>query len=928
MTISRSENIPEKTYSFLFTDVEGSTRLWEQYPQQMSEALAKHNAILTQAIEAHHGTVFKNVGDGFCAVFDSASDSLNAAIAVQRALAKGIEQPIQLKVRIGIHLGAAEKRDNDYFGSSLNRVARLMGVASGGQILISSQVKAQLTEQQLSEIEFRDLGKHNLRDISEAMHLFQIVVVGLQNSFPPIKTLSVRPSNLPAELSSFVGREAEIEELANRLRQASVRLLTLVGPGGIGKTRLSLQVASRLREEHEDGVFFVALATVSQADALIENIARALKIEENGSNDLLDMVNAYLQKRQLLLVLDNFEQVVDAAPLLNQLLAVAPRLKILVSSREELLIYGEQIYPIAPLAFPKKQSVVSIPSLMNYAAIRLFVERIQALDSSFVLDEGNMRQVIEICQSLEGLPLAIELVAVRIRELDLAEILQQLSKRLEILNRGPRDLSSRQRTMRGAIDWSYQLLSAEEQDAFMRLAVFVGPFTVEAADKITGVEHLNRLKEKSLVHQLKVDENELGLMFLMLETLREFGLERLNEDKRLDALQKNHADYYAKLVESAEPHLTGSKQVLWFKHLERETLNIQAALEWFLRQNLFEEAGTMVAVLWRFWGAHSHLKAGSNWMKQVLLNSDSLSAAVHARVRLGAGRLALLQADNADASEHFQISFNLYEQLGDIESQATVGVSLGEIACQAGNNRLAKQCFENSLLNYHSLANQAGVARCLDQLGRLAAQAGDLKQAETLFDESLRLTRQSGSTESIAIVGNDLAEVLRSQGRSQEAALLYHESLNLYRELDFAIGMAVMQHNLGQVTLQIGNAETALHLFREALNLLQNLEEKQLITECLAAFGAAYMKLAQAEPAIYVLSAAQRLMDSCGIQLNYADQSQYLANRQNAKLQVSEAEWAKFWAKGQTTSLEQIIADLLVAFDNSVSIGEDLMIQD
>jgi predicted ATPase/class 3 adenylate cyclase len=903
----------EKQFTFLFTDVEGSTRLWEEHPQTMSGLLAEHNRILQEAVESHHGKVFKTVGDGFCAVFDSPADALAAANAAQRSLfhARGDERApaLRIRVRMGLHTGPAEERDGDYFGQTLNRVARLMGAASGGQTLISSAVKDGLGSALPAGVELRDLGNHRLRDIKETEHIFQVVLPDLPGSFPPIKSLSPRPTNLPGQLTSFVGRERELDELCRLMRRPQIRLLTLLGPGGIGKTRLSIQVGRSLQDEYEDGTFFVALAPVSHPDAVIQTIAQTLKVEETGETALLDAVKAYLENRHLLLLLDNFEQVIDAAPLVNELLAAAPRVKAIVTSREELMIYGERVVLVSPLTLPETGAIIDMGAVRQSPAVMLFAERAASVQPEFALGEDNAWPIIDICQRLDGLPLAIELAAMRTRDLSVEKIASQLSNRMQVLNKGPRDFTARQRTMRGAIEWSYSLLPAEERGAFARFGVFVGPFTVEAADAIAGAEYLNRLKEKSLIHQTQEDEQTVT--FLMLETLREYALEQLAASGDVENLRRAHADYYQRLTETAEPNLTGASQVEWFNRLETEHHNIEAALEWFIHGGNFEGAGRMAAVLWRVWGAHSRLSVGSQWAEQVLAHADALTTLVRAKVTHGAGRLQYLQYHLPRAAEYLKASLALYQQCGDQPGQAAATLSLGEIEFRQGEYLAAEGYFQSSLALYVAIDDQAGFARCLGQLGRLALREGNLPGAESLFQQSLELVRQYGSTESAAMVMNDLAEVLRAQGKYPQAAALYRESLALYRQLDFDAGVAVMLHNLGQVARQQGEYDDALRCFQEAFGLLQNLEEKQIIVECLAGVGGVFLKLGEAARAVRFLSAASALMAGTSVGLDYADQTEYEANLDAARRQLDAAAWATAWAEGQSMRLEQVLADAL-----------------
>lgn len=907
MKIPQNENSNSQAqyFSFLFTDVEGSTRLWEQAPEAMSASIAYHNKLLSNTIQAHHGTIFKTVGDGFCVVFSSEINALKAAIAVQLALDEPSPEGLfRLKVRAGLHSGYAEAVDNDYFGASLNRVARLMSAANGQQILLSAQFRTGLGND-VNDFEWRDLGLHQLKDLNEPIHLFQVLITNHPNNLSPIKSLSSRPSNLPGQLTSFVGREKEVEEICKRLRNPSLRLLTLLGPGGIGKTRLSLQIAASVIDEFDDGVFFIAIAPALHSNDIVETIATALSLEEVANLPLLERLKIYLRERKLLLVVDNFEQVIDAAPLMNELLSAAPRLKILVTSREELFIYGEQLYPLSPLNLPRGNFISLSKNLLDYSAIRLFVERVQAVNADFSLDETNAQQIYDICYYLDGLPLAIELASVRMREISLVDIHQQLAQRLDVLNRGPRDLPDRQRTMRGAIDWSFRLLSTEEQTNFIRLAIFSGAFTAEAADSITEAYYLNRLKEKSLVKQIQTAEG--NLLFVLLDTLREFALEQLRQSPDFESLQEKHNEYYLKLLESSETELTGTNQAQYFKQLEQEMHNIQSALEWAVETQANEKAARMVAILWRFWGVYSRLNTGAHWVQQVLKKSDDLSAELHARVLQGAGRLALLQTKFSQARHYFEESLTLFSLVDNKQAQANLSLSLGEIALHQEKLEEAAQRFRMSTKLYRLSDNQAGLARCLNQAGRLASRRGEFSEAIRLFKESLELNESFGSTESLAIVINDLAEVYRMQGKSKEALELYLKSLAFYRNLDFAVGIAVMLHNVGQVQRQLGQLDAACDAFQEALFLLQSLEDKQAITECLAGLGAIYLDLEQLELATILLGAAKALINSLELELAQADKESFLLACHALKAKISEQDWLK----AQLVPLNQVMATVL-----------------
>lgn len=897
-------------FTFLFSDIEGSTRLWEQLPEVMPRLLEAHNRIIEQAVTAHNGRVFKTVGDGFCIVFDHAQDALAAALEAQRGLsALNTGQPVKIKARMGLHTGAAEARDSDYFGTTLNRVARLMATASGGQTVLSAATKAALGDLLPATSTLKDLGIHRLKDLREPEHIYQLVAPGLVNTFPPLKSLAPRSNNLPAQISSFVGREQEVEDACRLLRMPHVRLLTLLGPGGIGKTRLSLQIGHHLLHDFDDGVFFVALAPITQANGMIEAIAQAMKVDESGPVSLLERVKSFLQDRRLLLILDNFEQVVEAAPLINELLAAAAHLKVLTTSREELLVYGEHIYRVSALTLPESHQRIEASALTGYSAIALLVERIRAFQPDFNVDDETAPYLRQICQRLDGLPLAIELAAVRCRELSIAAIAEQLSSRLQVLSVGPRDLPSRQRTMRGAIEWSFGLLTAEEQQAFTRLGIFVGPFTAEAADTISGAQTLNRLKEKSLITAVHTTDNRL--VFTMLETLHEYAIELLNASGELATLRRHHADYYLRLTETAEPNLTGERQVEWFNWLDDEHYNLQSALEWMLSEGDVGGAGRMTAVLWRFWSGHSQLSAGTHWIEQVLTSAATLPPTVEARLRYGLGRLLYLQYRYEASERHLQTSLQRYAEADDLRGQAAVYLTLGEIELSRMDVLAAERYFQSSLTIYVTLEDQAGFAHCLGQLGRLAAGEGNESGAEALFRQSLELTRQFGSTESIAMIINDLAEVLRTQAQYAEAETLYREALALYRQLDFDIGQAVVLHNLGQIDLRQGRVTEALYTFQKALRVLDGLEEKQIIVECLAGIGEALAIKGEKAQAVHFLSAAQAQMHLIPIELSPADQAEYDQTLQRAQKQVDEPTWTAAWLGGQATGLADIFAEAL-----------------
>jgi predicted ATPase/class 3 adenylate cyclase/DNA-binding CsgD family transcriptional regulator len=476
---------PTGTVTFLFTDIEGSTQRWEQHPELMRDALAHHDMLLHQTIAAHGGVIFKTIGDAICAAFASTPAALPAALASQRALITtswGSSSP--LRVRMALHTGSVEVYDGEYLGLPLSRAARLLATAYGGQILLSLATQELVRDHLPPATELRDMGTHRLKDLIRPEHIHQLVVADLPASFPPLQTLASRQNNLPAQHTPLIGREREVVTACTLLRRDDVHLLTLSGPGGTGKTRLALQVAADLLDTFTHGVFFVALAPISDPNMVLTTIAQALEVVGISGEALIASLKTYLHNKHILLVLDNFEQIVEAAPLLGELLAVAPRLKLLVTSRTMLRLSGEHEFAVPPLVLPDRNLLPPLERLTQYAAVQLFIARAQAVKTDFTVTNANAPAVAEICHRLDGLPLAIELAAARVKLFSPLALLERLHSSLSLLTGGARDVPARQQTLRNTIDWSFRLLNAGEQALFARLGVFVGGCTLQAAEVV------------------------------------------------------------------------------------------------------------------------------------------------------------------------------------------------------------------------------------------------------------------------------------------------------------------------------------------------------------------------------------------------------------------------------------------------------------
>lgn len=599
-----TRHLPVGTVTFLFTDVEGSTRLWEQYPEAARQALVLHDTLIEQAVDANSGQLVRPRGEGDSrfAVFARASDAVAAARDIQLALASASwPTPNPLRVRIALHTGEADLREGDYYGSEVNRCARLRALAYGGQVLLSQATYVLIRDALPSEVQVRDLGEHSLKDLQRPERIFQLVMPALPSEFPALKSLDALPNNLPLQLTSFIGREEVIRDVKDLM--SKTHLLTLTGPGGTGKTRLSLQVAADLIDQFKDGAWFVDLSTLTDPALVIQAIARALGVKESGDRPVREVLQDYLREKELVLILDNFEQVIDAAPLVKELLVSAPGIKILVTSRIVLRVAGEQAYEVPQFPLPDLTHLPSLDRLSQYDAVRLFIERAQAYKSDWTITNENAPAVAEICYRLDGLPLAIELAAARVRILPPTKLLTQLNSRLIVLKSPSRDLSARQQTLRGAIDWSYDLLSAEEKKLFSACAVFAGGATMEAVDAVCGMDGamdvltgLESLVDKSLIRQSEADGEP---RFGMLETIREYANSRLEENQEFsEAAHRAHAIYYADLTGSQLERLTGDGREAALTKLAADIENVRVAWRYWVEKVDLEQLGRFTESLW------------------------------------------------------------------------------------------------------------------------------------------------------------------------------------------------------------------------------------------------------------------------------------------------------------------------------------------
>jgi predicted ATPase/class 3 adenylate cyclase len=808
--------LPTGTVTFLFTDIEGSTRLLQELGDRYADLRDEHAAIVRRAIARGNGVEVSTEGDSFFVVFSSPTEALEAAVTAQRGLAGHLgDHGARLRVRMGLHTGEGVRGGDNYVGIDVNRGARIAGAAHGGQILISGSTRA-LVERALPEgVSLRDLGEHRLRDIAHPEHLYDLVIEGLPSDFPPPRTLDARPNNLPVQVTSFVGREEQIAEVRRLLSRT--RLLTLTGAGGTGKTRLALQVASEALTEYRDGAFFADLSSVTDPALVPSVVAKALDVPEVPGRPILDVVKDHLGDKDLLLVVDNFEQVAEAAPVVEELITAAPRLKVMVTSRVVLALRGEQEYAVSPLEPPDPDRIPDLAALRRIEAVRLFTERAQAASPRFRLTEENAPAVAAITARLDGLPLAIELASTRTKVLTPQQMLPRLEKRLSILTSGPRTLPERHRTLRDTIAWSHDLLEQPERALFARMSVFTGGCTLESAEQVcdpTGIgldllEGLSSLVDKSLVR--RIDPSEGEPRFAMLETIREFGLEQLRTDGDHDTVRR-HAEHYLDLAREAEPHLTAEDQGEWLDRCEREHANIRAALRWAIEAREAERAQESAGALWRFWQQRGHLAEASRWFEEILaMPSGQARTAARAKALLGAGGVSWWQVDRRAAGAFYEEAVAIERELGDPARLAEAMYNYAFVV--AGEDiASAARLLDESLDLFRWAGDERGIAQALAVLVIRDAEAGEWNAVLARLEEVVAIWRRVGDRLHLAFDLVWLAFAHGRLGHAEEARAAALEALGIFLEVDNQTGVGIALFDLAFLATWEGRHEDAIRL--------------------------------------------------------------------------------------------------------------------
>lgn len=994
-------SLPTGTVTFLFTDIEGSTALSQRYPDAFPAILARHHAILNEAISAHGGQVFQIIGDAFCAAFHTASDALHAALDAQRALrtedgrpqtedvtsqtsASVVRHPsfAPLRVRMGIHTGEVSLGDMDaraggYTGYlTLTRVQRVMSLAHGGQVLLSN-ASAELVRGKLPEgVSLRDMGEHRLKGIITPERLWQVVAPDLPQDFPSLPSLTTVPNNLPIQVTSFVGREKEIDEVKRLL--TTTRLLTLTGIGGMGKTRLSLQVATHVLDTFKDGVWFIELAPLTDPALVPIAVAAALGVRGESDRPLIATLMDWLRDKQLLLILDNCEHLIAAcAAFADAVLHASRETRILASSREAFGIAGESAYRIPSLETPNPNEQIPFETLTQYAAVRLFVERATQALATFRLMPANAQIVAEICFRLDGIPLAIELAAARVKALRVEQIAARLDDRFRLLTSGSRTALPRQQTLRSAIDWSHNLLTEPERVLLRWLSVFAGGWTLEAAEAVCSgqlpvgdgdepelttedgeatpldglptanvLDLLTRLVDKSLV---LLDEQALEPRYRMLETIREYAREKLQDANEDERLRDQHLRYFVRVAEHTEPLLQTPQRAEQLPRLEAEHDNLRAALEWACGRDL-ETARWLAGLLYWFWHYGDHLSEPRTWYARVLASAAPTRGL--ALALMGAGLVSARLYYEGEAQSPLERSVSVWQQLGDPQrlawslwALARLLVYRGESAracalytaheplLRAADNKLllvgalsywgraltdirrddpaAKARLDEALALGRTLQDPHGLYVCYMNLGHWALAQGDYSTARRHYLESLAWRRQLGTRWLIALGLRDVAHVMCLQEDYQLAEPVYAEALELARALGDQRNQASFAQALGDVALHLGDLARAQTLLTNSLLSFRNWADALGITQCLLAFADLRQVQGHSEQAARLLGFVEAWLQSNQLKFMLFERAKYERSIAGARSQLSASDFSAAWETGQRMTLEEVITNAL-----------------
>jgi predicted ATPase/class 3 adenylate cyclase len=894
--------LPTGAVTFAFTDIEGSTARWERDRAAMQEAVRRHDAIVRAAITEHGGQVFKTVGDAFCAAFTHPEGALAAMLAAQQVLAAEDFSAVDgLRVRVALHTGTADERGGDYFGPTLNRVARLLAVGHGGQVLLSAACTELIGGALPPQCSLRDLGEHRLKDLARPERVHQLLAPNLPGEFPPLRSLEHLSNNLPSQVSSFIGRETEIAAIAALVE--GHRLVTLVGSGGVGKTRLSLHVAADLIDRFSDGVWFVELAPLSHGDYIPTTVASALGITLRSEGDLVEHLARALKGKALLLVFDNCEHLIEpAAHVIATILHAAAKVKVLASSRQALGVAGESSY--------------HVPSLDLPTGVALFVERAKAANARFALTDENAPVIADICRRLDGIPLAIELAAARVKVLSISNLAQRLNERFRILTGGGRDVLPRQQTLRALIDWSYDLLTAQEQMLFDRIGIFAGGFSLDAAaavcsgkdlDGIDILDVLASLTDKSLVVADTAGQQE---RYSLLESTRAYALEKLAAAGEHERLARRHAEYFHDQAQDAGERWGTGSTAAWLVSVELELDNYRAVLEWALKDGHDLALGGAVAgTLYPLWHNGGLSVEGRYWIG---LAQAGLDESMHPQVAARLWRALARLSSGKRAHDCAQRALALSQSVGDEKGQALALSSLAYYLYQIGRLEEASDVSARALAAMHTLAHKPGIADCLYLQAVIQTARGDVAAARESYAQALAAYKALGDEAGAATVLGALASELEfGDGQVELALRLASEALEIKSRGKNTISLAIAHSNIAAYRIALGDVDGARESAREGLRWARQAQYALSIASALQHIGLLLALRGEVNDAARLIGYVDRQYKELGIEREGTERWGYEKLMGALREQLSDAEIERLAAEGAAWSEDQAAEEAL-----------------
>lgn len=871
-TVLKMRDLPTGTVTFLFTDIEGSTRVLQELGRDgFVRQLGRHAEIVRTAVAEHGGVELGTEGDSFFVVFPTASGALRAAVAAQQALAAHCwSDGNPIRVRMGLHTGEGVLGGDDYVGIDVNRAARIAAAGHGGQIVVSEATRVLVANDVPDGATFRSLGPHELKGLEHPERLHDLVIDGLRSDFPPLRARAARRSNLPPRRTSFVGRARAMADIERLLGET--RLLTLTGPGGIGKTRLALEAASTLLDRYPDGVFFVDLSPLTDPMLVIPAIAAVLNVREAPGRDLADGLRRHLADLDMLLVLDNLEQLVEGSSAIGDVLDAAPSVTVLATSRIPLHISGEREYQVTPLELPAHRQHGDTAILGSSESVRLFVDRAASVRTDFTLTEANTPAVVEIVERLDGLPLALELAASRLRVLDPASLASRLEHRLPLLKGGARDLPARHRTLDETIRWSHDILEPGDRRLFARLSVFAGGWTLDAAeavcdgDDIDVLEGLSTLVDNSLVRRRELEDG--SLRFLMLETIREFAWERLEEAGEIELLRERHGRHYESLTERVSAALERARGD-WLDLLDAEQGNLRAALAWFQERSDYEGLQAMAGSLGHYWMDRGLLSEMRTWLERSLESG----------VKGGHHALVLTRLSGAD-----------YMQ---------------------GRYQEARMRAEDALVEARSIGDLASVQRAMAHLANALEAEGFVEESWNLEREGAEIARRLQPEHPrmllVSLVNLGYSAIAREM--LDDAVRYSEEAVALALELGESADGAAARGNLALALLELGRIEEAADVGAQALAAAIDASDPLLATDCLEVMAAVEARLGNHGAAARLLGASEALRERTGLELEPLERALHDRTSQLLGNALSDSELRAAWTQGAEMDLGDALGD-------------------